>query len=268
MRFLSLLLVLVAPGLSPPAAAECFTFLLLTNSKWETFLWRVWSSGRAEQLTYEFPRGEHGKETGTTRPTDSPDERWVAFARDGELWLLEILTGQLTQITRIAQPYDETYASIEALVTAWSPGSQKILYAVDHGETECVDCEDRGDWEVRPAEYGFFIYDLENEVHQGIEFPGKFEAWLPDGSFLLTPAPGQLERMTQQRLLRWQPGQHTLEQVSDLIGLFGQLDVAPSGRRVLVSLGRSPGGRLNSQIVELDLVTRAARPVTQVGTWA
>ena len=193
-------------------------------------VWRAYADGRIEQLPYSFPRH-------------------IAFVRDNDLWLLDIGTGSVTQTTHLGRPYTDSQASVFVLVTEWSSDSRRLLYHVMAGETE--DPEGRSpELEVRAAEYGFHIYDMESGESQPIDIPEGYLTWLPSGDFLLTmtdslPLDGQLFRLGAEG------GDPAL--VTSQRGWFLQADRSPDGNLLLVSLGRRVAGRTMSQIVEVDV---------------
>lgn len=172
------------------------------------------------------------------------------------------------RITHVGLPHDERYASVEALVTAWSSDSRRILYYVDHGETECVDCDDRGDWEIREADYGFYVYDLATGSSKPVLLPGEFEIWLPDGSLLLSPLSDQYADSTQQWLIRFDLENGRAHPLGELRGWFTQFDASADARWLLVNVGRRVEGELTSQVFKVNLETGEAEPVTPVSDWA
>ncbi len=225
-------------------------------------VWRAYADGRIEQLPYSFPeRGNESAHYGSTYPLPSNDQRHIAFGRDNDLWLLDVGTGSVTQATHVGRPYTAGQASVFVLVTAWSSDSRRLLYHVMAGETE--DPEGRSpELEVRAAEYGFHIYDMESGESQSIDIPGEYLAWLPSGDFLLTmtdslPPDGQLFRLGAE--------DGDLALVTSQRGWFLQADRSPDGNLLLVSIGRRVAGRTMSQIVEVDVTTGAVQEVTSVG---
>lgn len=72
---------------------------------------------------------------GTTAPTVSPDNKWIAFVRNQDLWLYETATQQVKRATSIGRPYTKVFASIEVLIVAWSRDGGRILIRTEPGET-------------------------------------------------------------------------------------------------------------------------------------
>ena len=262
--FLLFVILLHLACTSRTAQAENATILITHRNQ----VWRVSAGGTAERLPFEFhgPGGGSGlRGHGTTGPLPSPNNRLVALTRKNELWLFDVATGKSTQITHVGKPYDERYASVFVYITDWSPDNQRILYNVSSGLLDCVDCTDRDDWEVRSADYGFYIYDLETNSSHSIMLPGQYEAWLPDGDLLLT---SQDVKSIKKQLLRFTPEEGTIRPVTDLRGWYGQIDVSADGRWLLTWLGQKPADKLTSQILKIDLLTGTSTSVTPVGKWA
>ncbi len=228
-------------------------------------VWRAYADGRIELLPYSFPeRGSQFAHYGSTHPLPSSDQRHIAFGRDNDLWLLDVGTGSVTQATHVGRPYTASHASVYVLVTAWSSDSRRLLYYVMAGETE--DPEGRSpELEVRVAEYGFHIYDMESGESQSIDIPGEYLAWLPSGDFLLTLTD---TIPVQRQLFRFGAEGGDLALVTPQRGWFSQADRSPDGNLVLVSIGRRVAGRLTTQIVEIDVTTGAVQEVTSLGGWA
>ena len=97
---------------------------------------------------------------GSTSPRVSPDQHWVAFTRENDLWLYNTRTQRMRRATHIGRPYTEKLASVLVLVVNWSADSTRVLLKVTAGDTECEDCEDRGDWKPRKSAYGYFAYNI------------------------------------------------------------------------------------------------------------
>jgi Tol biopolymer transport system component len=203
---------------------------------------------------------------GSTLALPSPDQQWVAFTRENDLWLWDVARGAATRATQVGAPYDQRYASVFVLLTAWSADSRRLLFHVSAGNLECVDC-DRPDFELRPAEYGFFFYDLESGAVRGLgsDLPGQFEAWLPDGEFLLSSPES---RLTQAVLMRFNPAGRRTTPLKLPAGGYGQIDVSHSGQAFVTSFGLERDGRLASQILRVDLNSGQATALTPVGDWA
>src|SRR5262249_28609218 len=110
-------------------------------------------------------------------PVISRDERWIAFTKDNDLWLYNTRTQTKRRATRVGRPYAKKFASVLALVVSWSADSTRVLIKVTPGDTECVDCDDRGDWKPRKANYGYFAYSVSNGALSKVHLPDDFAVW-------------------------------------------------------------------------------------------
>jgi hypothetical protein len=114
---------------------------------------------------------------GSTSPRVSPDQHWVAFTKENDLWLYNTRTQRMSPATHIGRPYTEKLASVLVLVVNWSADSTRVLLKVTAGDTECEDCEDRGDWKPRKAAYGYFAYNIGTGGLSKITLPEDFSVW-------------------------------------------------------------------------------------------
>ena len=114
---------------------------------------------------------------GRTIPMVSPDNRWIAFIRENDLWLYNTRTRATQRATHVGRPYTKIFASVLALGVTWSADSTKVLINVTPGETECVDCDDRGDWKKRRANYGYFTYNIASGALTRMALPADFDVW-------------------------------------------------------------------------------------------
>ena len=111
---------------------------------------------------------------GSTSPQVSPDQRWIAFIKENDLWLYNTHTQTMRPATHVGRPYTEKLASVLVLVMNWSADSTRVLVKVVAGETECVDCEDREDWKRRKAAYGYFAVQRRYWWSQQDHTTGRF----------------------------------------------------------------------------------------------
>jgi hypothetical protein len=114
---------------------------------------------------------------GSTSPQVSPDQLWIAFTKENDLWLYNTRTQTMRRATHVGRPYTEKLASVLVLVMSWSADSTRVLVKVVAGETECVDCEDRGDWKKRKSTYGYFAYSVRTGGLSKIALPEDFSVW-------------------------------------------------------------------------------------------
>jgi hypothetical protein len=227
-------------------------------------LWRVNSEGQITPFPYLFPSGNFGMAGfGETEPLPSPDRQWVAFGRDSNLYLLNVVSGQERQITTNGKPYKWPYASVEVLISAWSKDSKRILFALVHGETDCPDNCPHDFW-IRKAPYGFYTYDLRTILTQRVPLPPdfRFHAWLPDGRFLGT-IENPKRKPCEESLLVFQAG--------NALGTSSgappnreplQVSVSTDGKRAIGNFGGACADPTTRQILKIDLAARTAIPVT------
>lgn len=243
------------------AQAENSILFVHVKASCQVSVWRVASNGTAESLPFQFGEAcSFSLGIGGTEPLPSPDQRWIAFARDNNLWLLDVPLMEATQITHVGKPYNQRYASVDVFITAWSPDSRRVLYHVTPGMTDCIDCQ-RPDWEMRPADYGFYVYDLEEKSTRPIELPGSFHAWLPDGDFLLS---SNERGSVGKQLLRFDWEEGTVEPITDRRGWYGQFDSSFDGRWLLTHVHDWRKG----QILKLNVQDGGIFPVTPWGSMA
>lgn len=149
-------------------------------------VWQVQADRTVAAVPFQFHSGKCSGATGfgTSCPVPSPDQRLVAFTKDNDLWVYELETKQAHRITRVGQPSTERYARVFVYITGWSRDGGRVLYHVDHGLNYAI--EGHGALpEARTADYGHFIYDRRAGTSDRVSFPGTYQAWLPDGRFLL-----------------------------------------------------------------------------------
>ena len=75
----------------------------------------------------------------STLLSPAPDGSYVAFICGHDLWLYDTTSEGSARVTHAGRQYTQALASVEALISAWSPDSRRILLAVVPGDTECVD---------------------------------------------------------------------------------------------------------------------------------
>jgi len=223
-------------------------------------VYRVFSSGKIEVIGFDFKlAGYEGlADGGSNAPLPSPSQRYIAFGRKGDLWLLDLDTKRTAQVTRVARPHTEQYTAIEVLVTDWSVGSREILYSV-----QPVLNMDR--LPARRANYGFHIYELGTRKIRPVTLPGDYLTWLPGGDFLLVSSE---EKPLEKRLLRFTPGDAEPRTVTKRRGWYGQVHVSSDGRWVVTALPQGFPSESVSQIVKIDLVNGEMTNITPQGRFA
>jgi Tol biopolymer transport system component len=146
-------------------------------------VFRVTPDNKIQLLTIPQQQGMSYTEFGKTAPEVSPDQCWISFTRDSDVWLYRTDSGATRRATHIAIPQTDTLASVEVLTVLWSADSKKLLLNVVPGETECVDCEDRGDWTERKHKYGYLAYDVSKKTLSDVVLPNNFKPvrWVNSG---------------------------------------------------------------------------------------
>lgn len=198
---------------------------------------------------------------GTTAPTVSPDNKWIAFVRNQDLWLYETATQQVKRATSIGRPYTKVFASIEVLIVAWSRDGGRILIRTEPGETECVDCEDRGDWKARKADYGYFLYRLRQRQVERVKVPElEIAGWLDDewllGTTTTTPNSMVITKLDgTARPLAVDLGSQSVS----------QLRLTSNGESAYAALHRDDS---SSQIVRISPKTGEVTPISEKGSFA
>lgn len=231
-------------------------------------VWRVDTTGRIAPFSYEFPGLQMAGEFGSTYPLPSPDSRRIVFARDHDLHLLDVASGQERRITKLGRPQGECCASVETLVNAWSTDSRYIMFTVTHGETSGPAEDWDRDLLVCKAPYGFYTYEVATGTTQPLVLRTdfRFEAWLPDGAFLGTisqPKP------CEERLQVFQPGQARGKAVAPRGSAF-QVKVTSDEKWAVGIIGPCDA-HLNSAtaaIFKIDLTTGSATPLGPSNSWA
>ena len=218
---------------------------------WREKIWRVYADGTIDPpYAFPGPDTQHANH-GTTCPLPSDDERYIAFTRDNDLWMLELATGAETRATHLGWPSTPGNPAGYVLTTQWSADSRRFLYYLKPGHP--------GDprWAapnltVPSADYGFQIYDLESGQSTPVRIPGDFLAWLPSGDIVFQmPRFGQLSRL----------GAHdsSLTMVTPVRGWFDRVDPRIYDNRLLAEIFRP-----KERVVWIDLATGAVEDVAPV----
>jgi hypothetical protein len=111
---------------------------------------------------------------GSTGPLVSPNQHWVAFTQNHDLWLCDTSSGRCSHSTSLGQPQAEALASVDVLILAWSPDSRGLLLHLTAGDTEFPDC-DCPDLNVRNTRYGFYRFTLQAYSAELLDLPKDFE---------------------------------------------------------------------------------------------
>ena len=223
-------------------------------------IYRISPQGRISR--FELPENDEMLLSimGSTRPQVSPDQRWIAFTKENDLWLYNTRTQKMRRATHAGRPYTEKLASVLVLVVNWSADSTRVLLNVVAGDTECVDCDDRDDWKPRKSAYGYFAYNVSTGRLSRIALSEGFSVWdwRADG------------RMVGSREFSEDPSP-----VMVVPGAKPQAVHGLEGRSVLgLSISRDGSWAVaatseykNSHIVRVDLKTGEAVALTPEGAW-
>ena len=218
---------------------------------WREKIWRVYADGTIDP-PFAFPgRDTQHANHGTTFPLPSDDNRYIAFTRDNDLWMLELATGAETRATHLGWPSTPGNPAGYVLTTQWSADSRRFLYYVKPGHP--------GDprWAapnltVPSADYGFQIYDLESGQSTPVRIPGDFLAWLPSGDIVLRV--GGMLRNAQ--LFHLGAHDSALTMVTPVRGWFDRVDPRIYDNRLLAAIFRP-----KDRVVWIDLATGAVEDV-------
>ena len=219
-------------------------------------VFQVSPTNQISALRLPLKRSWQSESRGSTLPHVAPDSSYIAFIRDHDLWLYDTRKQSSVHVTHRGRPYSKTLASVETLISTWAVNSQKLLIAVVPGDTECVDCESRGDWIVRQSDYGYFIYDLNAGTLRRANLPNDFvvASLLADGRIIGAPNEGgnpPISIISPARKMKIAPGSFTVS----------QLDVSSDGSRAVAAVF-TPN---SSYILKLDLLAGESVQLSATG---
>jgi len=256
-KVVAMLLAVVFPLLA--VAAGDASVLLVSSWPSQNTVWRAFASGAAEPVLTLIERETTNEGlflNGAALP--SRNQRLVAFSSRHDLWILDVETGKRTRVTNVGKPYTSTEADVSARPALWSWDGTRILYEVQHGETEDPE-NNRAPLKVRRASYGLFVHDLSTGVFTMIPaLAGRPLSWLPDDTILTLID----HKSLYQRHVKADSGSQKLRVSESSM----QLSVGPDGKTILMTVAKAPF----SQIVRIDLSgeTWPASPVSPRGKWA
>jgi Dipeptidyl peptidase IV (DPP IV) N-terminal region len=208
-------------------------------------VFQVSPTNQISALRLPLKRSWQSESRGSTLPHVAPDSSYIAFIRDYDLWLYDTRKQSSVHVTHRGPPYTNTLASVETLISAWAANSQKLLIAVVPGDTECVDCEGRGDWIARQSAYGQFICDLNAGTLRKADLPNDFvvASLLADGRTIGASNEGgnpPISIISPADAMKLAPGSFKVS----------QLDVSSDGCRAVAAMFTSNA----SYILKLDLI--------------
>lgn len=161
---------------------------------------------------------------GSDQMLPSPDGQRVAYVEDGVLNVTDLENGSTSAILRASHVEDAIF------VTAWSPDSQSLLYAVESRLP--------GDPDDEAPTYDtarFSLHDFRSGKTTSMALPGEFHGWLPSGEMIL---------LRGDEALLFADGK-VRPLVSERVRL-GQLDVSADGSRIVAMATVAQGAQLVS----------------------
>jgi hypothetical protein len=235
---------------------------------------RVFFNGEIEQV---IPQQKDSKSdkwyVGNLLP--SPSQRMVAFNRatDEDLWIYEIEKRTEKRQTTIGKRATGKYSSVGVTARRWSADGKRILFEVIAGETEDPE-GGRPDLVVRPAPYGFHIYNLETGKTTPLppSIDGKLiVAWLKNGDFILSfPTTGWDDNSKRGgRLVLYSDADNRSPIVLAELPAgseFHQVTLSPD--ELWLAFNETSWKNQTSQLQKLNVNTKAIEPVTPVGGFA
>jgi len=222
----------------------------------DIYVYRVSADNQIQIVQLHAQARIESNQFGSGAPLVSPNHRWIAFLRKGDVWLYETGSGAEKQITHFAKPYTKTFASVDVLMVTWSQDSSRLMVNVVPGELECIDC-DRPDYKKRRADYGHFVYDLAQSTTKKISVPANMEIvqWFSDGRML------GLDAKTSGVVLEAKSGTaRPIAGVHDVV----QLSLSDDGTVAAVTIGLKE----HSQIAQIDLETGDKKTLSPIGGFA
>ena len=268
-------------------------FLLHPRGYWGP-IYRVESSGKIEPLGLNMGSYKDAEFHRPGQPLISPDQRWIAFTRENDLWLSAVDRELSYPISHVGLPSTDHLMSVYVTAWTWSPDSRFLIYRVEGNSTEgYCGCGGGPAPKAREAEYGYYRYDVErgttlrlNEAENRSHFlMVEHVAWLEPKTFLVKSAaprgtksfpvtPREVDYglpliTTPTNYFRVSLNGKKVKFVGGFEGRAWQEDISPDGKRLVAYVSRSheSGKRDLSQLSVLDLVTGEVRPLTEENPW-
>ena len=206
--------------------------------------------------------------------TVSHGQQKIAYSENNDLWVYDVVAKREFQLTHVGKPYTRKLASVEISIRQWSLDDNKILYSVLGGLTE--DPEGYSPTlEVRPAKYGFYIYDLKTDrsIPLPSYIPGELIVGLVGDSDLILnfPSSGHTDRAYQGQFVRYNIGdEHSATSLSEQsIGSdFNQVHISRDGNWLTFTEYIWKSHPQKMQLKRLNLKTREIGLISTVGNFA
>lgn len=96
---------------------------------------------------------------GSTAPSISLDQHWMAFIKDQNLWFRPTGDGRAIRVTTVGNKSDARHLSAKVFLLGFTPDSKQLMYSVVQGKDDCPECS-RPEPLPRKADYGFFLYTM------------------------------------------------------------------------------------------------------------
>jgi hypothetical protein len=254
----TLLLVALTSFVVSPLSAETESTLVVGFPDIGTVS-RVYIDGRIERIEIPGSQPRGGSVAyGSDLPSPSPDNKYIAFVRDNELWILDVQQ----RTTRKIAPAQNEKTKIDGMsITAWSWDSRLLLYYLqpllrpDASHQQIVGSM------ISADAANFRIYDLNSAETEQVTLPGRFAAWLSDRSLILIPTQGK----AWQPLWRWRSRQESPEVFVSEKASYSQLRTSRDGSTVMAVAHFKHD---TSEIVKIDVSSRKLTRIVPVGSYA
>lgn len=265
------ILVFLASGVSEGASVSETDNGLLTVNNQRNKVFLISSSGQVEQIFPPLQESKSEKGTYLSQMMVSHGQQKIAYSKNNNLWVYDVVAKKESQLTHVGKPYTKKFASVEISIKHWSKDDSKILYSVMSGEAE--DPEGYSPTlNIRPVDYGFFIYDLKTEhrAHLPSYIPGEFVAgWIETGDLVLNfPSSGHTNRTYQGQFVRYNiEDEHATTSFSEQsIGSdFTQVNISSDGSWLTFNEYIWKSQPQKTQLQKLNLKTKEITPISPAG---
>jgi hypothetical protein len=247
-------------------------------------IYRVSANGEIAKLELRAKNLGGHMSYGTRGPVVSPNQEWIAFTRDNDLWLYDVRSAHEVPVTEVGQPFEPPMKAVFVNIKTWSPDSRFLVYRVSYHEMPPMDYSGPP-LQVRQAAYGFYLYDLKSGATTRLNEASDLShyllvshvAWLNDETFLAKTStqikPQKVgfssTLINPTRIFRVSRDGSTMELVGTIEGILIQEQVDDGHKWLVahVSVERSPEQASYTQILRLDLHTGQAEAITPEGWW-
>ena len=97
-------------------------------------VYKVYPDGRIELSGLSAQDLGGGRVSGRKAPVVSPDQRWIAFIKDHNIWLYDVEHSSEEPVTEVGCPLEIPWEPVNLYIKAWSPDSKLLVYRVNHNE--------------------------------------------------------------------------------------------------------------------------------------